>query len=235
MLYLPPVGLALQAAIVDTLARADPALPAPIAPLTAAGFLAHGGWALIPIALVLIAALVALAGALRTVRDAGDDADGLLQTVGDYIRGGNLVGALDFCRSQDSVAARVVAEGLARLGRPIGDIRTSVASAARREAARVQGRFETVRAAALLLPAVGLIGTTSGLITVLRAAGAAAPAASALWPPLVPTAVGAAGALLVVALHQAFASRAADFAAGLDTLTGDFLQMLTSPAEKRAG
>ena len=242
MLHFPPVGLALQAALADTLALVDtvartaaPAVVAPAAPFSAAEFLARGGWALVPIALALLAALVALAGARRAIRDAGDDADGLLQTVGDYIRGGNLIGALDFCRSQDTAAARVVAEGLARLGRPLGDIQTAVASAARREGARVQDRFELVRAAALLMPVFGLLGTTSGLITVLRTAGAAAPAASALWPPLVPTAVGAIAAVLVVAVHLASTGRAADIAAGLDTLAGDFLQMLKSPAEKRAG
>jgi len=246
MLQLPPAGPALPTAdtlAADTLAAADtlvravaPAAAAVApAPFSVADFLAHGGWALVPIALALVGAVVAVVSVLRAVGDAGDDADGLLRTVGDYVRAGNLVGALDFCRSQDSVASRVVAEGLGRLGRPIGDIQTAVAGAARREALRVQNRLDLVRSAALLAPVFGLLGTATGLIAVLRAAGGAVPSASALWPLLVPAAVGAAVGVLVVGLSHAFAGRAADFAAGLDTVAGDFVSVLKAPAERRAG
>lgn len=241
MLQLPPAGPALQTAVADTLAAADtlvraavaPVAPAP-APFSAADFFVSGGWALVPIALALVAAVVAVVGVLRTVGDAADDADGLIRTVGDYIRAGNLIGALDFCRSQDSVASRIVSEGLQRLGRPIGDIQTAVASAARREALRVQGRLDLVRTAALLAPIFGLLGTATGVIGVLRAAGDAVPSAAALWPPFVPSAVGAVVGVVVLGLYHAFAGRAADFAAGLDTVAGDFLSLLQSPTARRA-
>ena len=236
MLQLPPADSALQTAVADTLAAADTlvraAAPAAAAPFGAADFLAAGGWALVPVALALVAAVVAVVGVLRAAGEAGDDGDGLLRTVGDYVRAGNLVGALDFCQSQDSAAGRVVADGLGRLGRPIGDIRAAVAGAARREALRVQGRLDVVRSAALLALVFGVFGTASGLIAVLRAAGEAVPSAEALWPPLVPSAVGAIVAVAAVGLYHAVATRAGDFVAGLDTVAGDFLSLLQSPAAR---
>ena len=219
--------LALQAA--GPLARSAAATP------DAAGFLANGGWALAVLAAVLVAAVVAAIGALRATDASTADADSLLRTVGDYIRAGNLVGALDFCRSQDSVAARVVSDGVQRLGRPIGDIQTAVSAAARRESARVQSRLDGLRSAAVLGPAVGLLGSATGGMQVLRAAGEALPTAAALWPTLVPAAAGAAVGIVAVALFHAVAGRSADAAAELDTLAGDFVEMLRSPAERAQG
>ena len=208
------------------------------APLDAATVLLHGGWALVVLAAVLVWALVAAVGVARAAAASAGDGDSLLATVRDYIRAGNLVGALDFCRSQDSVAARVVSEGLARLGRPLGDIQTAVGAAAQREAARVRLRLDGLRSAALLGPAVGLLGTAAGGMQVLRraagpsAAGPSADAlAGALWPVLVPAVAGAAVGIVAVALFHAVAGRAADAAAGLDTVAGDFVEMLRSPAE----
>ncbi|HEX8384801.1 MAG TPA: MotA/TolQ/ExbB proton channel family protein [Rubricoccaceae bacterium] len=220
-------------ATADTLARAAVPLATAPAPFSVADFFVHGGWALVPIALALVAAVAAVVGVLRTVGDVSDDADGLVRTVGDYIRSGNLIGALDFCRSQDSVSARVVSEGLQRLGRPLGDIQTAVSAAARRETARVQTRLDLVRTAAVLAPALGLLGTAAGLIGVLRAAGEAVPSAAALWPPLVPGVVGPLVGAVALGLYHAFAGRAADFAASLDTVAGDFLALLQAPAARR--
>lgn len=191
--------------------------------LTASRFLLAGGWSLVLVLLALGVAIAAVFRALRTARDAGDD--DLLQTVGDYVREGNLVGAIDFCQSQDSVAGRVVAEGLGRLGRPIGDIQTAVAAAARREAARVTGALEVVRSAALVAAFSGMLGTAVGDIALIRDGSAF----EALWPAFVPAAVGAAVGLLLIGLYHAVAGRAADFAAGLDVLVGDFLALLGAP------
>lgn len=216
----------------DTVRLATAALPAPppVPPLTAAGFVLAGGWSLAVVALAVVAALAAVARALRTLRDAGDDGDEVIRTVGGFIRGGNLVGAVDYCQSQDSVAGRVVSEGVQRLGRPIGDIQTAVAAAARREAARLTGALDTVRSSALVAALAGVLGTATGLASLLRAAGDAAPAGGALWPALVPAAVGAGVGLLLVGLFHAVAGRTADAAAALDTITGDFLNLLRGPA-----
>ena len=205
------------------------------APLDAATVLLHGGWALVVLAAVLVWALVAAVGVARAAAASAGDGDSLLATVRDYIRAGNLVGALDFCRSQDSVAARVVSDGVQRLGRPIGDIQTAVSAAARRESARVQSRLDGLRSAAVLGPAVGLLGSATGGMQVLRAAGEALPTAAALWPTLVPAAAGAAVGIVAVALFHAVAGRSADAAAELDTLAGDFVEMLRSPAERAQG
>lgn len=193
--------------------------------LWSAGFWAAGGWSLVLVAAAAVAALAATVRALRTVRDVGADSDEVVRTVAGFIRAGNLVGAIDFCRSQDTVAARVVSEGLQRLGRPIEDIQTAVAGAARRETVRMSGALDTVRSAALAAALAGVLGTATGLIGLLRSG--AEPAA--LWPALVPAAVGAAVGLLLVGLFHAVAGRTADAAAGIDTVAGDFMNMLRAP------
>ncbi|HEX8297606.1 MAG TPA: MotA/TolQ/ExbB proton channel family protein [Rubricoccaceae bacterium] len=208
-------------------AAVQPTTPTASDPFTAADFLMAGGWSLVIVALAAAAAIAATVTARRTVRDAAADGDEVVRTVSSFIRSGNLVGAIDFCRSQDTVAARVVSEGLQRIGRPIEDIQTAVAGAARRETVRVTGSLETVRSAALVAALAGILGSATGLIGLLRATGPAVP--DGLWPALVPAAVGAAVGLLLVGLFHAVAGRAADAAAGLDTLTGDFLNMLRSP------
>ncbi len=211
----------------DVLARvaSAPAGVLPGVPLTAAGFVTAGGWSLLLVLLAAVAALVAVGRALSALRATDVDGDEILRTVAGYIRAGNLVGAVDFCQSQDSVAARVVSAGVERLGRPIGDIQTAVAAAARRESARATGALDAVRSAALVAACSGVLGTSVGLIGLLRAA---APGV-ALWPSLVPAAVGAGVGLLLVGLFHAAAGRVADAVAGLDTLTGDFLNLLRGP------
>ena len=207
---------------------ADPLRRAAAAPMSPEDFLAAGGWALVLVAAALVAAIAAIVAVVRHVGAAEVDGDELLRTVRDYIVAGNLVGAIDFCRSQDSVAARVVSEGVQRLGRPLGDIQTAVAAAARLETERVRGRLDVVRSMALAALASGILGTTVSLISVLRS-DALLPPVAAMWPALVPAAAGSAVALVLLVAYHAVAGRGAEFAAGVDTLTGDFLEMLRAP------
>ena len=207
---------------------ADPLARAAAVPMSPEDFLAAGGWALVLVAAALIAAVAAVVGVIRHVGAAEVDGDELLRTVRDYIVAGNLVGAIDFCRSQDSVAARVVSEGVQRLGRPLGDIQTAVAAAARLETERVRGRLDVVRTMGLAALASGILGTALGLIVVLRS-DAVLPPLAAMWPALVPAAAGAGVALIVLVAYHTVAGRGAEFAAGVDTLTGDFLEMLRTP------
>jgi len=218
----------------DSLAAAD-TLAQAVAPaaFSAADFFVHGGWALVVIAGLALAAVAVAVGVSRAARDLSADSDTLLRTVGDYVRGGNLVGALDFCRSQDTPAARLVSEGLQRLGRPLEDIQAAIGASRTREMVVLQQRLGLVAACAALATAIGLLGSASGLLTVLRDAGDAVPVASTLWPILIPSVVGPLVSVVVGALYYTLTPRAGEATATLDATAADFLALLKAPAPDR--
>lgn len=222
-----------------TLAQAPPLTPIAVPPpetLSMYDLLMKGGWPMIPIILLSVLALALFVERLIALRRAKGNPDQLTRTVADYVRSGDLAGAVGYCRAQDTPAARIVQRGLERVGRPIGEIKESVQMQGRRETYLLEKRTDLIASAAALAPMVGFLGTVTGMIkafqTIQSFQGQVSPAvlAGGIWEALITTAAG-----LIVGIGALFAynflvNRISRMVHDLERASTDFIDLLQAPS-----
>jgi len=82
----------------------------------------------------------------------------------DYIHAGQLEYALTLCRQTDNTISRMIEKGISRIGRPLGDIQTTIENVANLEVARLEKGLPTLATVAGAAPMIGFLGTVIGMI-----------------------------------------------------------------------
>ena len=237
--------LALQIAdslATDTLAAAPPVAAEPsFGESVRGGFelLFLGGWSMYPILLLSVLMVVIVWERARALRRAQGDPETLTRNVGDYVRAGDVRGAISYCRERDSPAARILQRGLDRLGRPIGEIKEAVQEAGRRETFELERRMDLLASIAAIAPMLGFLGTVTGMISAFRQIqayeGLVNPSllAGGIWEALVTTAAGLAVGLVALFCYNLLVGRIGRLVNGLERASSDFIDVLQSPEPRR--
>src|SRR5690606_885162 len=240
LLVPPPVSsmplLALLLALQDSLTTVtDPVtLPQapPIEPTSGLDMVLKGGWVMFPILLLSVLAVYLFVERLLALRRANANPEQLTQTVSQYVRSGDLSGAIGYCRAQDNPAARIIQHGLERVGRPIADIKEAVETQGRRETYNLQKRTDLIASAAALAPMLGFLGTVTGLIEAFQAVerygGTADPAilAGGIWEALITTAAGLIVGIPALFMYNFLTNRINRTVNDLERASTDFIDLL---------
>jgi biopolymer transport protein ExbB len=219
----------------DTLAAAPP----PAESLTLLDVLLRGGWVMVPIALLSIVSVYLFVERMLVLRRARTDPHRFMQHVGDYVRAGDISGAIGYCRAQDSPISRILQRGLERLGRPIAEIQDAVQAAGRHETYDLERRTDLLASSAAIAPMLGFLGTVIGMIRAFQQVqtlqGAANPAAlaSGIWEALVTTAFGLAVGILALFFYNFLHNRIARAVNAMERAATEFIDLLQSPSEAR--
>ena len=231
--------LAFVLALQDTLATPGnvtlPSAP-PAEPLGGFDIALRGGWVMIPILLLSVLAVYLFVERLLALRRAKGDPERLTETVAQYVRAGDLSGAIGYCRAQDNPSARIIQHGLERVGRPIVEIKEAVETQGRRETYNLQKRTDLIASAAALAPMLGFLGTVTGLIeafqTVQSYGGAVDPAvlAGGIWEALVTTAAGLMAGIPALFMYNFLVNRINRTVNDLERTSTDFIDLLQMPA-----
>ena len=232
---LPALLLALQDSVA---ALAEPvALPQipPAEPLGTLDIFLKGGWAMIPILLLSFLAVALFVERFLALRRAKGDPDQLTATVAQYVRSGDLSGAVGYCRAQDNPASRIIQRGLERIGRPIGEIKEAVQTAGRREVYELEKRTDLIASAAAIAPMLGFLGTVTGMIEAFQQIqslqGAVNPSALAegIWEALITTAFGLGVGIVALFAYNFLINRIGRTVNDLERASTDFIDLLQTP------
>jgi len=213
------------------------AAPAQAEPLTLLDILARGGWVMVPIALLSVLAVYLFVERLLVLKRARTDPQRFMQHVGTYVRGGDISGAVGYCRAHDTPISRILQRGLERLGRPIGEIQDAVQAAGKHETYDLEKRTDLLASTAAIAPMLGFLGTVIGMIRAFQQVqileGAASPAAlaSGIWEALVTTAFGLAVGILALFFYNFLLNRIARAVNAMERAASEFIDLLQSPAE----
>ena len=213
-----------------------PSAPPPPESLGGLDILVKGGWVMIPILLLSVLAVYLFVERLLALRRAKGDPEQLTQAVAQYVRAGDLSGAIGYCRAQDNPASRIIQRGLERIGRPIADIKEAVQTAGRQEVYALEKRTDLLASAAALAPMLGFLGTVTGLIeafqTVQRYGGAVNPSvlAGGIWEALITTAAGLMVGIPALFMYNFLINRINRTVNTLERASTDFIDLLQTPA-----
>lgn len=87
----------------------------------------------------------------------------------EYILDGKLDSARDLCARTNSPSARMIEKGIARIGKPMKDIATSIENVGKLEVYKLEKRMSFLATASGAAPMIGFLGTTLGMISTFNA------------------------------------------------------------------
>ena len=127
---------------------------------------AKGGWVMIPILLLFLAALYIVIERLLLIRSQTRIDDGFVDNVKDMVLQGNIKSAESFCKNQRTSIGRVFEKAVGRIGAPIKDIESTIETVAQIEIGRLERNLGYLGLIAGIAPMLGFIGTISGIIRI---------------------------------------------------------------------
>ena len=124
-----------------------------------------GGWLMIVLLLLSMAAIYIFGSKWWMIRKAGKINKNFMRDIRDLIHDGKIKSALELCRRYNSPIARLVEKGIERIGRPLQDIQTAVENTGSVEVARLEKGLPMLATIAGGAPMIGFLGTVTGMIS----------------------------------------------------------------------
>lgn len=123
-----------------------------------------GGPVMIPILLCSIIAVYIMIERYFAIRKATKDEPGFMNNIRDYISNGNVEAAKALCRNTTTPVARMVEKGIARIGKPLGDIEKAIENVGNIEVVKLEKGLSLLGTCAGAAPMLGFLGTVTGMI-----------------------------------------------------------------------
>ena len=220
---------------VDTSAAADSLQAAASQGMSLLDILLLGGWVMIPLLLLSILTIYLLVERLITIRQAKSDPESITDRIRDYVRNGDVEGAISYCEQKDVPITRILKQGLERLGRPISEIQDAVQAAGKYETFELEKRTNLLASVAGIAPMLGFFGTVVGMIRAFQEIqnlqGNVNPSvlAGGIWEALVTTAAGLLVGILALFAYNFLISRIRRLTNDMERSATDFIDLLQEP------
>lgn len=194
-----------------------------------------GGWVMIPLVLLSILTIYLLVERLITIRNASSNPEAITDRVRDYVRNGDVEGAITYCQKKNVPITRILKQGLERLGRPISEIQDAVQAAGKHETYELEKRTNLLASIAGIAPMLGFFGTVVGMIKAFQEIqnlqGNVNPSvlAGGIWEALVTTAAGLLVGILALFAYNFLIGRIRRLTNDMERSATDFIDLLQEP------
>ena len=123
-----------------------------------------GGWIMIPLAMMLLAAVYVYAERSIAIRNAGKIDGNFMNIIRDNIVSGNVTAARNFAKNNNTPVARIVDKGIQRIGKPIDSIEKSMDNVGMLEMYKLDKNMGVLSVVSKAAPIFGFVGTLMGLM-----------------------------------------------------------------------
>lgn len=196
-----------------------------------------GGFFMIPLLLLSILSIYIFVERLLVIRRAGREDNTFMERIKDYIHEGEIDTALKLCKKTDTPAARLIAKGISRLGRPMNDVLVAIENTGNIEIARLEKGFPWLATTAAGAPMIGFLGTVTGMVNAFYNMASAGNNAdittlsSGIYEALVTTIAGLVVGVIALFAYNYLVARVDGVMNQLETKTMEFMDLLNEPAE----
>jgi biopolymer transport protein ExbB len=192
--------------------------------------LEKGGWVMIPLLGLSIAAVTLVIERFLSIREAGVATDALLDEIRPLLLRRQYEEAVAVAASYKGPTARVIYEGIVRHNMPIDDIERAMEEVALRETPSLQHNLGALDTIITMAPLLGLLGTITGMIqsfNVVSTAGSGAPAAitGGVAEALIATASGLAVAIFTLPAYNGFTEKVKEVIAEMEVCATELLNI----------
>ncbi|MEX0968415.1 MAG: MotA/TolQ/ExbB proton channel family protein [Bacteroidia bacterium] len=198
--------------------------------------LLKGGWLMIPIFILAIAAVYIFIERYLTIKKAGEMEQNFMNKIRDMVVNGNIEGAIDLCRQHNTPSSRMIMKGLTRIGNPLKDIAASIENAANLEVFKLEKNLATLATISGAAPMIGFLGTVTGMIrafyNLANAGNNIDPGmlAGGIYEALITTATGLAVGIIAYIGYNLLTAMIEKVVFRMEGVTVEFIDILHEPA-----
>ncbi len=195
-----------------------------------------GGYIMIPLAILLIAAIYVFTERTIVINRAAKDDNNFMNRIREYVHEGDLEAANNLCKKTDTPAARLILKGLSRIGRPMNDVLVAIENTGNIEVAALGKGLPILSTTAAGAPMLGFLGTVTGMIQASFALANAGTSAnitvlsSGIYQALVTTVAGLIVGILALFAYNYLTARINRVMNAMEARTMEFMDLLNEPA-----
>ena len=123
-----------------------------------------GGWIMIPLGLMLLAAVYVFAERSIGIKNASKIDPNFMNIIRDNIMSGNVTAARNFAKNTNNPVARIIDKGIQRIGKPIDAIEKSMDNVGTLEMYKMEKNMGVLSVVSKAAPIFGFVGTLMGLM-----------------------------------------------------------------------
>jgi biopolymer transport protein ExbB len=191
-----------------------------------------GGWVMIPIALLSVAAIYLFVERVLVISKANQDPEPLMARVKDMVLRGDINGARMVCSQHDSPIARMIEKGIARIGSPLKTIEGSIENVAKIEVFKLEKNISTLATIAGVAPMIGFFGTVIGMveafIAISQEEGSVSPKllSSGIYTAMITTVAGLFVGIIAYLAYNYLVTRVQKVIHRMEYTSVDFIDLL---------
>lgn len=195
----------------------------------------EGGFIMIPLALLSILAIYVFIERAIVVHKASQYDPSFMKRIKDYVADGEIESAQNLCKQQDSPAARLIAKGLSRIGRPANDILVAIENTGNIEIANLGKGLPWLATTAAGAPMLGFLGTVIGMVDAFFSIANSGNAASigdfagGIYTALVTTVAGLVVGIIALFAYNYIVARINKVMNQLEARTMEFMDLINEP------
>ncbi|MEO0471970.1 MAG: MotA/TolQ/ExbB proton channel family protein [Bacteroidota bacterium] len=197
-----------------------------------------GGWAMIPLEVLLVLAIFIYIERYRNIRRADTDSEEFMKQVRRFVMAGDIEAAKSLCASLNDPFSRMIYKGISRLGNAsLKDIEGSIENVGKLEVYRLERRVSLLATIAGAAPMIGFFGTVLGMISafneIQRTGGnaSAADLAGGISEAMVTTASGLVVGIVAYIGYNTLVAMINKVVFKLELTSTDFIDLLQEPAK----
>jgi biopolymer transport protein ExbB len=197
-----------------------------------------GGWVMIPIALLSVAAVYLFVERMMVISKANQDPDPLMNRVKEMVLRGDISGAKMVCSQHDTPIARMIEKGIARIGSPLKTIEGSIENVAKIEVFKLEKNISTLATIAGVAPMIGFFGTVIGMveafIAISQEEGSVSPKllSSGIYTAMITTVAGLLVGIIAYLAYNFLVTRVQKVIHRMEYTSVDFIDLLQEEPRK---
>ncbi|MHC2991352.1 biopolymer transporter ExbB [Pontibacter sp. HJ8] len=194
-----------------------------------------GGWAMIPLALLSLAAVYIFFERYLTLKKAAKNPEGFNDRIKSMVLAGDINGAKMLCAQTNTPVARMLAKGISRIGNPLKNIETSIENVGKIEISKLERNLASLATIAGAAPMLGFLGTVTGMIqafiAIAQAEGTISPKllSGGIYEAMVTTATGLIIGLPAYVGYNYLITKTDNIVHGMEYSAIEFIDLLQEP------
>lgn len=197
--------------------------------------LLQGGFMMIPIFLLSIAAIYIFVERVLTIRKAAASPDQFMDSIKQRVQSGDINGARMLCVQNQTPIARMIEKGITRIGSPLKNIEVSIENVGKIEIFKLEKNLSLMATISGSAPMLGFLGTVIGMIqafiSIAQEEGSVSPKllSEGIYTAMVTTAAGLFVGILAYLGYNYLVSRVQKVIHQMEYTSIDFIDLLQEP------
>ncbi|MFA0963901.1 MotA/TolQ/ExbB proton channel family protein [Roseivirga sp. BDSF3-8] len=194
-----------------------------------------GGFWMIPLILLSIAAVYIFVERLMTLRKASRHPEAFMEKIRTLVVQGDVQGAKMLCNETDTPVAKMIGKGINRIGSPLKTIEVAIENVGRIELYKLEKNLNILATISGAAPMIGFLGTVTGMIqafiAIAQEEGSVSPKllSGGIYEAMITTAAGLFVGIIAYLGYNYLVSQVSKVVHKMEYNTIEFIDLLQEP------